>query len=168
LNKQHLSNEIKTNLSLLIDTREKKIDHIKTFLDSNNIQYELKKLNVGDYSFTFNGIEYSEEIIIERKANIDEIVGNFTENRDRFEREFLRMPQGKKYLLVENSTWDKIYKHCYKSQLPPKTLAASLYTFQHRFNINILFSSREYTPHIIYGVFFYYIREKIIRNEVIL
>lgn len=175
---------INNNMIFLIDTKEKKFDHIISFLKRKNINYIMQSLNVGDYSFIFNGEDFSDRIIIERKANLDEIVGNFTghvlstkkdeygnyiklSNRDRFKREFLRMPIGKKYLLIENSNWGQIYRHNYRSKIPPESLSASLYTFQHRYNINVMFASKEYTPHIMYGVFFYYLREKIL-NEVTL
>ena len=183
LDKKYIQSYINSNITIIIDTREKKCEHIVAYLDKNRIKHITQKLDVGDYSFTFNEMNYSDEIVIERKASLDEIVGNFTghvlstkkdekgnfiklSNRDRFEREFLRMQTSKKYLLIENASWEKIYRHGYRSQLPPESLAASMYTFQHRFKINTIFASREYTPQVIYGVFFYYLREKILNKEV--
>lgn len=174
-----MSEYIKSNITILIDTKEKEFKHISNYLDLNGIKYIRQNLNVGDYSFIFKGKDYSNEIIIERKANLDELVNNFVGyvlstrcddqgkpikllNRDRFEREFLRMPVGKKYLLLEDTTWDKIYKHNYRSKYPPESLSASIYTFQHRYNIEVMFSSKLFSPNVIYGEFYYYMREKIL------
>lgn len=183
MDKKYIQSYINSNITIIIDTREKKCEHIVAYLDKHHIKYIIKKLDVGDYSFFLDKMDYSQEIVVERKASLDEIVNNFTghvlstkkdekgnfiklSNRDRFEREFLRVQTSKKYLLIENASWEKIYRHGYRSQLPPESLAASMYTFQHRFNINTIFASREYTPKVIHGVFFYYLREKILNNEV--
>lgn len=67
---------------LIIDTREKRWDHIKNYLDKNNIPYDHTKLDFGDYQIE------GEKIIVDRKHNLDEIAANLcTKDSWRFWRE---------------------------------------------------------------------------------
>ena len=43
------------NMVILIDTREKKNDHITNYFDKHDIKYENKALTCGDYSFYLIG-----------------------------------------------------------------------------------------------------------------
>ena len=86
LNKGQGVNEIETmerlkTIVILVDTREKKWEHIRAALDSLGCPYESKKLDFGDYSYKYvrpDGTETdcSGSVAIERKANLDEICGN--------------------------------------------------------------------------------------------
>ena len=69
------------SIVILVDTREKKWEHIRAALDSLGCPYESKKLDFGDYSYKYvrpDGTETdcSGSVAIERKANLDEICGN--------------------------------------------------------------------------------------------
>ena len=79
---------------IIVDTREKKNDHILKVFDKNNIKYEKRALKTGDYA-----IQYKDKVldlVIERKANIDELLQNLIEksnndeNVNRVHREFIR------------------------------------------------------------------------------
>ena len=65
------------------------------------IKFKVKKLHQGDYSLE----GHENNIIIERKANLLELCGNFCQGRKRFEREFIRAKEAgaKIYLLIEDS-----------------------------------------------------------------
>lgn len=76
------------NVVVLIDTREQKNEHIAAQLDSLGIRHESRKLDFGDYSFQAQGRDFSLSCVIERKANVNELYGNFTSDRDRIEKEF--------------------------------------------------------------------------------
>ena len=73
---------------IIVDTREKSWEHIKSFFDKNGIDYEVKKLDTGDYSNTENP-----SVLIDRKANLQEVCSNLMkgkENRTRFVKECQR------------------------------------------------------------------------------
>ena len=76
------------NVTVLVDTREKKNSHILKQFDSLRIQYEDRALDFGDYSFMMQGRDFSLSCVIERKGSINELYGNFTSDRDRIEKEF--------------------------------------------------------------------------------
>ena len=66
---------------LIVDSREKKWEHIKSYLWTHNIEYKVAKLDVGDYMTTEN-----DRISIDRKANLDEIGGNLSSGKGNYHR----------------------------------------------------------------------------------
>lgn len=84
------------SMVVIVDTREKANKHIIDWLKENNIKYEIEKLDSCDYSFKLYG-EYShlsKSILVERKNSLDELAGNFSINRSRFE-SFLKICKNK-------------------------------------------------------------------------
>lgn len=96
--------EIKTilkNLCVIVDTREQVWSNIEEYFKSKKIVYRREKLGQGDYSICIlsneetkplgisRDIYFDNEIVIERKASIDEIAGNMKEpERTRLKKEF--------------------------------------------------------------------------------
>lgn len=83
---------------ILIDSREKKFDHIRNYFESHGVAYEVKKLDEGDYQNTDNP-----SIVIDRKANLQEICGNLSkgeENIIRFTKECRRAREKQKRFVV--------------------------------------------------------------------
>lgn len=74
-------------VTILIDTREQKNKHITDTLSQLGIMFESRKLDFGDYSFIIEGRDFSRSCVVERKAKIDELYGNFTTDRERIEKE---------------------------------------------------------------------------------
>jgi len=73
---------------IVIDTREKKFEHITAYFDKHDIPYEVRKLDTGDYMNTDNP-----DVIVDRKQNLQEICTNLSygkENVSRFTRECRR------------------------------------------------------------------------------
>ena len=66
---------------LIVDSREKKWEHIKEFFDANGIEYEVRKLDVGDYFNTENS-----GVIIDRKANLQEVCSNLQNGKENIHR----------------------------------------------------------------------------------
>ncbi len=122
---------------VLVDTREQDL-HILKRLDSLGIPYKRKKLNFGDYSFEWNGISYENQIVIERKGSLDEIIGNFTKGRERFKREFERS-KGCKVILMVEATIEQLERHEYRSRMSPKDLKSFLATWSNKFQLELKF-----------------------------
>ena len=88
-------------MKIIIDSREKKCDHVKAWFDKNGVEYEIKKLDVGDFMFPDNP-----KISVDRKQNLSELSRNLTNKADhsRFWKEVRRSrEQGiKLYILCEH------------------------------------------------------------------
>lgn len=103
--------EFTKKVTFIIDTREQKNKHIIEALDNFGVMHESRKLDFGDYSFQAEGKDFSRSCVIERKANIDELYGNFTGDRERIEKEFDTISKNARQctLLIENcSGWEHL------------------------------------------------------------
>lgn len=162
-------------MGILADTREQVWDHVKDALEAAGCPVKRGKLDQGDYTAfvpmsAFPGFQdvpglYSlqDEVVIERKANLDEIAGNFTAGRERFEREFIRAKARgvKVYLLIENASWADILSHNYRSRLNPKALEGSLRSWQAKYNVSIEFCRPEESARVIYNILHYWLKARL-------
>ncbi|MBD5143289.1 MAG: hypothetical protein HDT22_06730 [Ruminococcus sp.] len=89
---------------ILCDTREQKNQHILSVFDTVGVKYERKKLDFGDYSFRVGEKSFELVCAVERKASIDELWNNTTQDRERFEKEIDAMSaiSHTANLLIEN------------------------------------------------------------------
>lgn len=160
------------SITILVDTREheNKNNHILDWFDENEIKHEKCKLPYGDYSFKLCQNEefsiardtfFMENICIERKANIDEIIGNFADNRDRIEDELLRH-KGFMTLVIEDGNYSDIRNGNYRSKYNSKAAIATLHTFSQRYSVPFIFLNKEDTGCFIYCTFYYYLRDLLI------
>lgn len=156
-----------SKLTIIVDSREKVNQHILDYFDKNKIIYKVRTLETGDYSATINGMTLEYDFLIERKASLTELCGNFTASRERFEREFLRAKAlgTKVFLIVENANWADVYLGNYRSKLSAKSLVASLMAWQVRFNITIIFCAPENTGKIIFHLLYYAAREQLLNGK---
>lgn len=155
------------SIVILCDTREKKGQHITDWFDSKKIKWKKKALRQGDYSFylpacpelgIMHDLYFDRKIMIERKNSLDEISANFTTDRARFEEELAIFP-GKKFLLIENTTYSDIVENNYSSQLSPKAFLATLHTFNHRYGLEVTYMpNNQHSGAWIYGTFIYYLK----------
>lgn len=153
--------ELLKQLTIICDTREQVNEHVTGYLDGKKIPHITRKIETGDYSATIGDMTLEHDVVIEKKNSIDEIAGNFTADRQRFEDEFTRAKaEGLKvFLLIENCSWSDIFLHNYRSKLKPQSLIASLLSWQVRFNITVIFCKPNETGQIIYGILYYAARE---------
>lgn len=153
-------------LTVVCDSREQVNVHVTAWLDKNGISHQSRALETGDYTAMLGGYTFEDEVVIERKANLDEIAGNFTTGRERFEREMIRAKANgiKVFLIVENASWSDILLHNYRSELKPKSFFATLLSWQARFNLTIVFCKPSETGQILYGTLYYWARERLKRG----
>ena len=113
-------------ITVLIDTRE------QTPLAFQNLKSELSTLATGDYSI--KGFE--PDFCIERKS-IADLVQSVTFERDRFERELVRMRGYEFRRLLVIGTLADIEAHRYRSLANPKAVIASLTAFEIRYQLPV-------------------------------
>ncbi len=98
-------------ITVLIDTREQQNGHILRALDAYGVMHESRKLDYADYSFLADGKDFSGSCVIERKANVNEIYGNVTADRERIEKEMDTISRNARQcvLLLENcESWEAL------------------------------------------------------------
>ena len=138
---------------LVVDSREHPTAEAKKRWESFGVPYVIEPLKSADYTARFrlpNGEWFSLEnhAVIERKSGIDELCGNFCQNRARFIREFerIRNAGAKAYVVIEGASWEAIYNHRYHSQMAPQALVASLTAWMARYNTHIIFCRADTFP----------------------
>ena len=91
---------------LICDSKEKKNEHILRYFDRHGIDYEIRKLDVGDYMFEGGTIS------VDTKRSVDELASNMLNRADhaRFLREakLARQIGVKLIVLVESSKYKSI------------------------------------------------------------
>ena len=159
--------EAMADLTIICDTREKVNGHVTSYFKKQNVPYISRKLDTGDYSAQIGALSLEKDIGIERKHNLDEICSNFTAERERFEREFLRAKafNTKVVLIIENATWGDIFLGNYRSKVSPKSLLGSLLSWMVRFNVTVTFCKPTETGKIIHGVLYYAAKEMLVNGD---
>lgn len=159
---------ILATMQILVDTREQDTERFRARMEAFPYPYERRKLEFGDYSCKYidlSGCEQTLEndVVIERKMNIDELCTCFTKDRKRFEAEFLRAKEkgAKTYLIVEGGSWEKILNGKYRSKLNPVSLFASLTAWAIRYNIQIIFCKSETTGSMIHMLLYRELKERL-------
>lgn len=156
------------SMVVLIDSREKKNEHIVDYFRKNRVEYRVSKLDYGDYSFMLPAVVmgrdvfFHRDIYVERKNSLEELSHNFTQEREAFEKEFLRAGNdgAKGYLMVEDAGgYSKIISHGYDTGFSPKSFIASLRTWESRFDIAPRFIDKRDSGYFIASTFRYYARE---------
>lgn len=88
-------------MKLIVDSREKKWEHIAEYFEKQGIEYEVRKLDVGDYM-----IEGQIGITVDRKRNLAELSHNLMNPKDhsRFWKEIRKSRElgTKLYILCEH------------------------------------------------------------------
>lgn len=79
---------------IVVDTREQKNQFILEYFEKNNIEFKEEKLDVGDYQLNENT-----SFVIDRKANIEELIQNVIHDHARLVREIKRASDSGIHLL---------------------------------------------------------------------
>jgi len=107
-------------------------------------------------------VYFNNEIVIERKASLNELSGNLTQDRTRFENELIRASNNKLILMIESADGYKdIINHKYRTEYNPKSFVASLHSFRYRYNFDLIFIDPKAAGNFIFYSFYYYLREKL-------
>ena len=153
---------------MLVDSREKANEHIISYFEKHEIKYEIRKLHYGDYGILLPkndeygiGSNMILDYAVERKATLEEISGNLTQERTRFENELWR-GAGKTAILIEEGSVDSIIAGEYNTKYNKKAFIATLLTFSHRYDTKVWFVNKINSGAIIYAILKYKLREEFI------
>lgn len=136
-------------MKVYIDSREKKFDHIKAYFEKHGIEYEIRKLDVGDYQ-----IEGKPQISVDRKRNLQELSKNLMNAKDhsRFWKEVRRAREQKikLFVLVEHGGQIKSIEDVAKwtdkySGVSGRALMDEIYRVHISYGINFLFCDKRST-----------------------
>jgi ERCC4-type nuclease len=116
--------------TIIIDSRE------QLPLTFTNLPTERATLATGDYSV--RGLE--SDFAVERKS-IADIVQSVTHERERFERELVRMRGYAFRRLLIVGTVEQIEEHAYQSRAEPKAILASVTAFEIRYSLPVCWCS---------------------------
>ena len=161
------------SLVVLIDTRENENTHIIDYLSKKHIPYESKKLDYGDYSIKIPkneeiGVQrdffFDDTVVVERKGSLDELAGNLTKDRTRFESELIRAKGANIALMIENATYTDLVMGRYRSEYKPKSFVATLATFSARYGLDVNFVDKELAGNWIYHRLYYAVREELLHG----
>jgi len=166
--KYTLENKLLSTAIVLIDTREKENAHIIEWLDKKGIKHQEQKLDYGDYTLLLpKNADYGivQDVVldyaVERKAHLEELSGNLTNDRDRIENELIRA-NGKIDFVIESGSLTSIALHDYKTDYNEKSFLATLFSFHHRYRVSFNFVTRENAPQMIYNLLHYKLREELL------
>lgn len=190
----------KCKYKIVVDSREKKIqNHIlnkfeegfeykvshhdmyrgkkSTYSEPINYYIQEKGLKVGDYTIavktpTGEVINFKDKIVIERKADLNELCCNFFDKKDeegktRLERELDRAKeQGiKVILLVETDNMhnkilsSKHFRFDKASKVSPKAFNSILRSLQAKYDISIEYCDKKDSARLIHDILYYHARE---------
>jgi len=159
-----------TSMVCLVDTREQDTPLLRARLNRIGVPCIRQKLLSGDYSAKFqlpDNSWYQVKVAIERKMNITELCGCYCQQRERYEKEFIRAAEAniKLYMLIEDATWENIYAGRYMSRMRSSALVASIMTWLARFNCCLIFCKAETSGKLIHDILYYEAREQLLRME---
>ena len=165
---------IENNITILVDTREQRNEHIKEFFEKKNINFKIHKLDYGDYSImipknSIEGLErdiyFDRDIVIERKASIDELASNFKEDGVRIKTEMAHINKYniRSYLFIEDPNYDfNIRSGNYRSNYKPESLYARIKkSIEMRYNTLVRPISKSMIASEIYNTLEAFVYEKI-------
>lgn len=153
---------------IICDTREQDV-FIQETLEKNNIRTVRKKLDTGDYAIRYKN-EYIPKVLIERKANIDELIGNLLdatskdeEGNNRFIRELKRAQETntKIFLLIQDKDYYlKLITGNYISKVNSNAITAMIISLLAKFdNLHIVACDRKESASLAYKILYYHLRE---------
>ena len=139
---------ISTNYDLIVDTREQINPRYEARMENFKrigITPVRRKLDVGDYSavakLPHGRIDYSKEIAVERKMDLEELVSNLSSQRTRFEAELERAYDNgcRLYVVTEGGSYADLAAGNYRNEMDPRLALATYHTFEQRYGCQFVF-----------------------------
>lgn len=168
--------DVLKSFEIIADSREQSTPRAKERFQSFGVPVCRATLSYGDYCGQIklpagDLHDIAETIkpacVIERKMSADEAAMCFTRGRDRFRREFERAADNhaKVYLLIENTSWESIMNHRYRSKYHPSAFLASLTAWSIRYNVTPIFCKAQTSGRLIKEILYRDLKERLERGE---
>jgi DNA excision repair protein ERCC-4 len=124
-------------MDIIVDSREQK--PYTEFFDNLDHKYEVKKLDVGDYSIK----GYEDQFAIERKE-LNDFIQSITRERIRFSIELEKARKLQYFAVIVEGSFYDIKNKNYKSFTNPQSILSTLFMWSVKFDVPIfLVDSRE-------------------------
>ena len=158
---------LNNNITLIYDSREHQTAALEKRLRAAGFKHRREALKFGDYTAEYvigdKVFNLQNEIVVERKMSLDEICGNFTKGRKRFEREFERAKENNAtiYLLVEDANWENLINGKYNTKFNSKAFFASITAWMARYDIKVIFCKSETSGKMIKEILYRELKERL-------
>ena len=174
---KHILNKFEEGFEYKVSHHDMYRGKKSTYSEPINYYIQEKGLKVGDYTIavklpTDEVINFKDKIVIERKADLNELCCNFFDKKDeegktRLERELDRAKeQGiKVILLVETDNMhnkilsSKYFRFDKASKVSPKAFNSILRSLQAKYDINIEYCDKKDSARLIHDILYYHARE---------
>ena len=174
---KHILNKFEEGFEYKVSHHDMYRGKKSTYSEPINYYIQEKGLKVGDYTIAVklpNGevINFKDKIVIERKADLNELCCNFFDKKDeegktRLERELNRAKeQGiKVILLVETDNMhnkilsSKHFRFDKASKVSPKAFNSILRSLQAKYDISIEYCDKKDSARLIHDILYYHARE---------
>ena len=144
MNKQEFKAHSRSNLKIIIDTREQ----LPYLFDNFSAQTVVKGLKTGDYS-----IDGEEENVACERKSLPDLIGCVTKNRKRFEKELMRLSMMILKAVVVEGSMGQIAGKEYRGRVKPSGVLGSIAFWQVKYNVPFLFcSTRELAEITVYNL----------------
>ena len=153
INKTNIKNLL-SEMIVIYSTKEQENKHILEYFDKVGIKHKKHSMLTCDYTAILPkndelglpfDITLEKEILIERKAHLDELCNNIVSERSAFENEWIRAKetQSDLYLVIESGCLNDIEKHKYRSTYNEKAYYNTLLSWRDKYNFQIDFVTKE-------------------------
>lgn len=144
------------DITAVVDTRE------QNPLDLNPLCTTRHGLKTGDYSV----VGYEDKITVEVKA-LDDFITCCTTERERFERELVRMREYPWRLIVIKSHWAAIHLKQYRSRIQPLAVLGSMMAFAGSSNVSIVMAGDHATSGTLVARFLWVAAKNLHREKLL-
>lgn len=167
--------KVLATLTIIVDSREQNNGLILDYFEKKGINYVVQAMKTADYGCfipanqdfgIIRDLYFTDSLLIERKASLDELASNLTIGRTRFESELLRAKGANIALMIENATYGDLVRGNYRSKYEAKSFVATLATFSARYGLDVNFVEKELAGNWIYHRLYYAVREELLHGRV--
>lgn len=168
--------KIMKELVIMIDTREQDCDRTIKYFERHGIKYVMSGLNHGDYSAklpkgSIPGVDrdvyFTDDIVIEKKGNIDELCGNLKDKASRLKSEFAHLNKNntKYFVFIQDGLYFKhLYNEDYRSKYKTNSLRARIKSMCAEYKTQIVPIPVDYMSQEIYETLYYEVRNILKKN----
>ena len=175
----HILNRFEEGFEYKVSHHDMYVGKKSTYSDPVNYYIQEKGLKTGDYTIAIQlpnkeVINFQDKIVIERKADLNELCLNLFDSKSkdeegltRFERELKRAYEQniKVHLVIETTDMhskilsSKHFRYDKASKVNPKAFYSMLHTLAARYNLSIWYTDKKDSARLIHDILYYGARE---------